>query len=601
MRSGESLSTRAGAVLALFDDEERSDLLEATGLSIEAVGEQLDAAWLLRWILRQRTPFVQMAREIIELLRTIEARIRGNIDFLVLPEDGPDLALDFGPQMRKLIATATDWTRLAADADFLPALQALAETLEALCRNLRPQSIRRYHGSAETFRDLAEMTPDPAESMRYEMAAESMAADEDEYSPDDQRRLWRVNERLAALAHRAAEGGALAEDSEASQLLWRVRQMTGQKLQEVTHSQSTDYPFARSRLSKPQEAAILAELAAIERMIAAASELREAEGALFDFLALSFWKERWRIYELWLFCHVCRSIAGPGAELDPGERLQDGRWTLKYTSDKDPVLACTAGDETLDVFYQYLVPGAERANMPDVAVRVRSTGRWALVLDPKSGKTYRPKVLAEVCERYAEAFAPELSCVANYFPESPSTTVLPHPTRCVIYTRLRPADVGALDDEMHAALRRAGVTIVRGSVLALLDVSTSTADMCERLLAALRAELAEWRGAAAVATFSDSVSESMTAADFLASPPPTAVGGTGYGEAIEAGLARLAALPGERELWLFSDGDGDFDWAAAGQRLAERGIRLSAFIAAARPNAEIEAACRASGGRYENA
>ncbi|HXO39985.1 MAG TPA: hypothetical protein VN999_00945 [Thermoanaerobaculia bacterium] len=111
-----------------MDDEELSEL--RTRLEIEAANNAdsfaaFSPARLLAEVTKRRLPFVRMMSDVSSLLGQIEASIRGNVRFVVLPDLGPELLLDFGPQLRGAIATTLDCKLLVNHDERIAATRAL--------------------------------------------------------------------------------------------------------------------------------------------------------------------------------------------------------------------------------------------------------------------------------------------------------------------------------------------------------------------------------------------------------------------------------------------------------------------------------------------
>jgi hypothetical protein len=188
----------------------------------------------------------------------------------------------------------------------------------------------------------------------------------------------------------------------------------------------------------------------------------------------AWWKERWRIYELWLFCAICALLVKASVHVGPVERIVNGRWTLKFPNDRLPVLSCVIGSSTLEIFYQYFEGGGEEGNMPDIAVRAQEAGKWLLILDPKMGRSYRNAELTSVCLRYAAAFDAALSIVANYFPDEPSNDELASEHRALLCHGLRPNNFSTIAGAVRSSFAGAGLALPPSSAICILiDASGS--------------------------------------------------------------------------------------------------------------------------------
>jgi hypothetical protein len=165
------------------------------------------------------------------------------------------------------------------------------------------------------------------------------------------------------------------------------------------------------------------------------AEGERAEGGFRDFLRSDFWFQRWRIYELWIFVRVLRTLQRLGGK-NTLLRIVNGVWNLKYGRDPDPVASCEIGGRRLDIYYQLYrtregnSPSDDKtADMPDIAIFERAMGRAidgdsapellgqaVAVIDPKHGLSYKRSKVDEVLMRYWRQFQPGLTAVINYYP-----------------------------------------------------------------------------------------------------------------------------------------------------------------------------------------
>jgi hypothetical protein len=278
-------------------------------------------------------------------------------------------------------------------------------------------------------------------------------------------------------------------------------------------------------------------------------------------------------------------------------------WQLKFSRDADPVLACHLGGEQVNVYYQYFSSGIARGNMPDVAVRMKSSGKWLFVLDPKSGETFRDQALAEVCIRYSDAFLPELTCVANYFPGECRKTELKCSRRAIVIQGCRPSTVHTLDQELRAVLNGVGLRTETTTLVILFDISSSTSAAHHRLKAAVQRAMPsaiEMSAASVVVFFTSEMVENLPLSQFLWDRRCKVGGGTDYRAATEKALTVLRASAAGRELWLVGDGDGAFDWEKFTAQCLELSIIVRAFIASPFMHGEIANLARSTGGEYRD-
>jgi hypothetical protein len=217
------------------------------------------------------------------------------------------------------------------------------------------------------------------------------------------------------------------------------------------------------------------------------------------------------------------------------------------------------------LFYQYFAVGEERANMPDIALKLRD-GAFVTVLDPKHGETYSRQDLNEVCRRYAAAFAPAASCVMNYFPRPDPVERLSAAPACTVLYGLQPDSetVALLDEELDSALRAAwhGAGTARAVIALLFDVSQGTASLRDMLCGlarqTLNASLFEYSAESRVLLFAGGITADADVWDFICGTLDCSESaeGTDIAGALYTTLDRLAASHLPVEIWLFTDGQG---------------------------------------------
>jgi hypothetical protein len=236
--------------------------------------------------------------------------------------------------------------------------------------------------------------------------------------------------------------------------------------------------------------------------------------------------------------------------------------------------------------------------MPDIALRDRTTGRWLAIVDPKMGETYTFKDHEEVCLRYADAFDAQISLIASYFPEQASVETLTHARSALILNGLRPASAAALHRALAEAAKEIGVPLPSKSVVVLADVSGSTERHRALIASAAATALATDPQidplGSLVVSFADAWIAKRSVSEYLASPVLTeGGGGTNHTIAFETAVTHLSQIAGEKEIWLFGDGDGaQFDAVA----MVGQGIRVRAHLVIGPVPAGLQDACVATGG-----
>jgi hypothetical protein len=581
------------AVLALLDPDEIDALHAEHGA---AALKTHDAAWLLQWLSRRRTPFIKMASDVCTMLTSLEASIRGNIHFVVLPEQAAELSLDFGAQMRAATATALRVSALAAaDLDIQGKLDVARRSVRRLLDGFQPRSVTRYDETGQLLRDLADS--DPRQRLLREIQAERFRSEEREFNPADAAGM----ERVASAAHRLQElgerlllgradqsgpsSGAGAEDLRSA--LGKMANLTATKAREARSMRSWDHPPAPRTLSDRQYITAQQDLDALRRALLAGSETEAASGELFDFHSLEFWKQRWRLYELWLLALIVAWLSGLGGEICDAGRIVDGRWSLKFTRDTLPVLGFAWARQRFDLYYQYFEAKGATANMPDLALKHHG-GEFVFVLDPKHGKSYDRKDLNEVCLRYADAFTPAASCVMNYFPRTDPVERLAADSSCtVLYgiqpdSELLPVLIAEFNDAMQAAWRRQVAT--GSTIVVLFDISASTSDVRETLYGRLRSALHErlfnLSPMSRVLLFGEQILAEGTIWNYMDGTLASSgvAQGTDFNRAFAAAMDRLDGEP-SGEIWLFTDGQGQLPVEQWSGRIKQAGAGLRVWEA----------------------
>lgn len=594
VKLGQSLSASPRAVFDLFDPDEQAAFLSAMNTSRDELGDLFTASELLNWIVEQRGAFVAMAAEIAGFLNRIEASLKGNVEFIVASQDGNDVSIAFGPQIRSLLLVAASWVNQSVP-DIDKQLALIKREVTALARDARPSFVKRDSSVGRQMRDFGHQTGLPV----WDRRADMMRTSAQEVHPSDIKVMREVRDAFARTQQRVE--ALLTDHAAADAVNQPLQQMVGQvlsALRQIEGKASPGYGGPPTRLDERRGRRIAQSIGEIESLARQALQMDAAGSEVLEAMALALWKERWRIYELWVLCSVGMTFVHASERIDTLDRISNGRWTLKYTRDPKPAIAFAIGDRWIDLFYQYFEKGEDRANMPDIALRDRATGRWLAIVDPKMGETYSFKDLAEVCLRYADAFDAQISMIASYFPEQASVDTLAHARLALIFNGLRPASAVALHRALAEAAKEIGVPLPSKAVVVLADVSGSTEKHRALIASAAATALATDRQidrlGSLVASFADSWIEQRSVSDYLASPVLTeSGGGTNHAAAFETAVSHLREVTGEKEIWLFGDGDGaQFDAAA----MAEQGIRVRAHLVKGPVPASLQDACAATGG-----
>lgn len=585
-----ALSANPHTVLSLFDPDEQEAFWQDSGLTSKTLLDHRTASDLLVWIVQHRSDFILMAAEITRFLDRLEASIQGNIEFIVLNDQGVAIEVTFGRQLRQLVLAAETWVGQLTP-DLQRAVSNLERSVRDFCSFAQPTSISRDSEVGAMYRRLADLGDPQAHirrkkaDMLRERGAGTCAA--------DVRELHTLHEQLLGTRRTVAQ---FRDDDAGKRIL-----MTFDRLVKDIHRKYEEFRFrkvdgrdAPRPILSGRGPQLTKQIREVEALIRQSNQLDQT---MLEAMALALWKERWRIYELWVFCIVCAQLDRMGT-MDANDRIINGRWALKFTNDTRPAVSFAVSDIWLDVYYQYSEKGTDRANMPDIAVRVRDTGNWVAVIDPKMVKDYRTASLTEVARRYQAAFTPKLSLIASYFPAEARAEEVSTDPAVVIDWGLRHRSAGLLHRSFDLALQRVGVCKI---VAILVDVSASTTSVRARIKSSITATLDDQLRiddvSSSVVTFNDRVVSHTSVADFLAglgSPDdalPQAEGGTDFRCALDEARRLLTGRDGNREIWLFTDGDG-----LGPTQVNQLGVPIHVFVPVEAQTSEIQALCELSGG-----
>lgn len=580
MPSAPKVSASPIKVFDLFDPEEKKAFLTEKGIAHDDMLERFTASDMLVWIVRYRSTFVQMAIEISTLLTKIEASIRGNIEFILTYNDGKEVEFAFGPQIRTVLHRTATWNKNVA-ADLHEQLAATLRKVSNFCREAKTTEVERDSSISSLMREASSQHLDPFNKMKFEYAANFFRSHKTEIHPLDVALLLRVREAAMNIENRAET--LLDKNPNADAIrtkLREVRKEADQAYRRVAAYRSPELQPPRPRLAESRANHIIKDLDEIEGLIRRANRLDETEEEVLEAMALSMWKERWRLYELWVFCFICLWLVKRSDKMDLSGRIQDGRWTLKFTRDTEPVFACGASGQWIDVFYQYFEQGQDRANMPDVGVRNREAKTWIAIVDPKMGETYKTRDKVLVCLRYAKFFQAGASIIASYFPDEASIDQLTDTAGAVICNGLRPGSSVMLSNALSFACKANGISLAIKRVVILADVSSSMTGSHSQMMDAIRhmasCDLSINHEESIVASFNDQWVEQVSVEKFLITPSLSPAGGaTDRDGAIRKAVELLSGASGVKEIWLFSDGES---LTVGATESAQRGIRLSVHV-----------------------
>jgi hypothetical protein len=340
------------------------------------------------------------------------------------------------------------------------------------------------------------------------------------------------------------------------------------------------------QISKTEWEEILERFRILKEEILAACDFEASTAAICDFLNLELWRERWRIYELWMLIHVLNLLEGLGFKIDLSKRVVNGLWNLKFSKDKRPVALLVSEDTTLEVYYQLYTRGAESGDMPDIAVK--SNGDFLIILDPQHGKTFSLSELTEVAQRYVNLAGSQrctslssLTIIHNFYPMSYSHAIVSEEPRGLVMSDVRPGSVATskLDHEIVSIIPEEWVT--KKSIMIMIDISASTAPVRHKLLQRANDVYRDYWGHAdpssVILLFDTTIVKEMRFSEvenLVDAVSKYSGGGTNLAFVLDTAVERLAAMREPRSLIVFTDGQDSFDSAGVSLKLRSAGVGL---------------------------
>jgi hypothetical protein len=590
------VSVEVSDLLALLDAEEQEQLAAALSAGSEPSEDSVDAfsgvsmTLLLREVLSLRMPFVRMLNELIELLQYIEASVAGNVEFIVIPDGHREFRLAVGPQMREKVATAMDANRLIqGGAPIEDRLSKLQRCIMELLNVIKPTRVRKSDPLLEARRKAQSQFPShlvERARVQNEFLSANLEHDVNVYHTEDVQAMHALVGELQKASELCERLIASSKQTPSiAAIVPILRRLIGDgtgKANTMARSRDSDRHSQRSRDVVQHFKRCHDSLTAFQEALLAASQFADGTEKLKDFFTFNFWKERWRIYELWVLAHVVNLLKRQGARVSDCSRVQNGRWTLKYGKDKNPILKLSTNAKELEIYYQYFQDSENGGDMPDIAVKIANRD-FALVIDPKHGYRGRDSELRRVATNYANQFKPLLSCAVNYFNKSPAFEELCAPTRAVVMWGVAPGgqSIHKFDHEVLVTLRKAGCALTEQTpIVVLFDVSRSARGARERLVAALRDDLrlltTTLTDESRLLLFGNSIVDDLVLGEdrleMLAEVPDD--DGTDFDLAFGESVARVRDKPLPRQVWLFTDGDGAVNIETVSAMLQQNMIHL---------------------------
>ena len=560
-------------LLTFLDNDEQSDLFYALRVQSPEDLKNFSTSHVLLAIANLRSPFILMMRDIAEILSTFEVHIEGNIQVIVLPDQGQEMRIDFGPQLRAFIVGALDSKLLSDHSDIVTTrLRECEEELTHLFDSLQPNEVVRTNQPGKLLQKLAKKFDhiDPVISRECHFGADKFSHRNMEFNPADAQGVRELSERVADLYGFASKMNEQSlPDSHTSKVIQAIEQLkdiADDKDTIVAKGTSREYPEAPRSVREEDFHRCQQRIDALAEAILALSNQKESLDNILDFMKLEVWRQRWRIYELWLLARIVLSLIKLGGQVKPLQRVSDGAWALKFTKDEEPVTQLILAGVEINVYYQFYRAASYGGDMPDIAVEVPGHG-FILVLDPKHYRQAKPSEFKAVCKRYAESFNPFLSCVSNYFPHNNQLEYVDdNTTRLLIYD-VAPGTtcLATLEEAYNQAIRLAWRSwgIPTHSIIILFDISGSTSNVRAEMITNLKKRLKSISASeqSILLPFSTKPAEAVSITQLWESDfrLPVPSGGTDFNLAFESAFHFALKMLGSCDIWLYSDGVGSMD------------------------------------------
>jgi hypothetical protein len=554
---------------------------------------------LVERIVRSRLPFVEMMREISQLLERLKVRGRTTARF-VLVGDAKAIRFDFGPQLLEKIATCLDQYEAVRTAHSIEKhLTDLKKSIRSFVEPIRPIRMERENNLVRSA--------DPTERqivkrlLRGQIAMETHPADVSDVSE-----LQNAIVDVVTLCRRVMSGTIPAAWNDVLHQAQSLESELRHKVSSLGGWRSQEWPLPRRQLKVADKEHVLRQVRLLKEAVVAASSYEDATRGLVDFLNLEIWHQRWRIYEIWTLVRLLTIFHDLGFSIDLGQRAKNEVWSLKFTKDSRPVAYLCSDKARLEVFYQLYSKRENTGDMPDIGVRFPDK-KALVILDPKHGLTYTSSDLGDVAKRYLEAFRASVTIVHNYYPMKSQDETISFEPRCTILSDVRPGGAGlALFDRLIRSVVPTDWVAPALSIVAVIDVSGSTRECLKTLWASLAARLdfltEPVSGDSKLVFFDDRPLRVASFEEYpkLFSNGVPEGGRTDLKAALEFGIRLLENTQGGRSLWLFSDGQDSFDPNPIARALTSRNIRLEVFESSKQEAVSVlNALCRSVAGQYQ--
>jgi hypothetical protein len=573
---------------------------------------QFSATTLLSAIVRLRRPFIQMLQEIYQFMAREKARGRTTTRAVVLPSAQGDLQIVFDQSLQQAIATVLNSRIGSVSIDSLEQHAGeLSRLVADYMRGIRGSPIRRETYLSHQMRCI----PNPA----MQIMARRMDTHSFVYHPKDIERVEGLYNDLKDIVDtfRRVSFELTQRDYlipiDTNTVLRHLKDAINAVKYKVwdmeAHQPSPhDIDSPHESIDENKWEDLLEKIRIVKEEIFAACDFQSSAASICDFLNLELWRERWRVYELWILTHLLQLFQNLGFEVDISSRVTDGIWNLKFTKDTRPVALLYGGTENLEVYYQLYAKGTNKGDMPDIALK--KDGEFLVILDAKHGTSYDRVVLADLAKRYAKAFSSKLTIIHNFYPMTYTYEVVLENPRCLIISNVAPntEEVTKLDREIISILQS---WLPQGeSIVILVDVSGSTLPIRDRMTKAIKRVLSNSRRRALpgsiIMFFSDRLVKEIPLSDLRNIDDIDKVlsnsfgGGTNLASALETAVKKLTSMRAPRSLLFFTDGQDSFDIVAMSERISSAGLRLWIYEAVDSDNkTPLQELAQISGGSYE--
>lgn len=528
-----------------------------------------------------------MLKDIYQFLEEEELRGRTTVRAVVLPSAKDDLQILFNQAMKEAIAMALDRKVISSSIDGLKGLVGEFKKLVTSQMNgLQGTHVRRQTEVSRTMRKH----PD----LRF--VAKNFDRHRYVYNPQDLKRVQtflkdfkEFVKKVDSIVNELAEDDLLiAQQVRAVRSDLQATLQTVQKKYFDMEAELAERGETHEEIDKREWQQLLEKTQILKEELLAAFTFETKASLIYDFLNLDLWRERWRIYELWMLTHLIQLFQGLGFTADMHERVSNGLWNLKFTKDKKPVAMLRGQDVNLEVYYQLYSKDGEGGNMPDLAIK-KENGNYLIVLDPKYGESYRREELEKVGLRYANSkkFLPQLTLIHNFYAMSSYTfEIIQDRPRCLLVSNLRPGSTAttAVDAEIVTLVPRDWLP-AKMSVVLLVDISGSIQKVQERIVRSVEKEFQSLRSAvlpnAILMLFSDKVDKEILFSEVQSIRDALNVsgGGTDLAHGLEAAIEKMKEMVLPRTLLFFTDGQGDLDVASTSQKIRWTEVQLRIYEA----------------------